>query len=318
MNRLLGFRIGRTLSNTGYLADKSRGNNRSQRPKFRKEEDVKKDNVLSKAEALAMLNALNEIQGDAMNFDSLMDMKTKKEKDSNTILKQLRIKLLTGRIEPASLFNKKEVEKSRKSLKRLVPELEEFNKKAYLDFKMECFDDGYNKQYKNWLLNAHPKLPTTNEEGQRHKDLDGHWSEHVFFHKYVDVFPEGRIKTFMNAVSCGLSQNPFLSVDEKKEHLEFFRQYFSQIHEDLVNNYLIKKDTLPNIPFIEKDENGKWPSEKEIMKKYSEMNPFEKEWYAEQFGPMSHRVKRRRSRLAALDESDAETGNIKLDDASDT
>ena len=69
MNRLLGFRIGRTLSNTGYLADKSRGNNRSQRPKFRKEADAKKDNVLSKAEALAMLNALNEIQGDAMNFD---------------------------------------------------------------------------------------------------------------------------------------------------------------------------------------------------------------------------------------------------------
>ena len=35
-----------------------------------------------------------------------MDMKSKKEKDSNTILKQLRIKLLTGRIEPGTkLYN---------------------------------------------------------------------------------------------------------------------------------------------------------------------------------------------------------------------
>ena len=111
---------------------------------------------------------------------------------------------------------------------------------------MECYDDGYNKQYKNINTNSHPKLPTTNEEGSRTADLDGHWSEHVFFHKYVDQFPPGRIRTFVNAVACGLSQNPFLSVEEKIEHLEWFRQYFTQIESDLINNFLIKDDIPKN------------------------------------------------------------------------
>ena len=51
-------------------------------------------------------------------------------------------------------------------------------------------------------------------------------------------------------------------------------------------------------------DDGMWPSEREIRKKYSEMNPFEKDWYAEQFGPMSHRIKKRRAKLEQLEEMD--------------
>ena len=127
-----------------------------------------------------------------------------------------------------------------------MPELEEHNRKTYFEFKMECYDDGYNQYYRNWRLNAHPKLPTTNEEGERHRELDGPWHEHVFFHKYVKEFPPGQIRTFMDAVACGLSQNPFLSVAEKKEHLEWFRQYFIQIEGDLVNNNILDFGSLPS------------------------------------------------------------------------
>ena len=47
-----------------------------------------------------------------------------------------------------------------------------------------------------------------------------------------------------------------------------------------------------------------WPSEREIRKKYSEMNPFEKDWYGEQFGPMTYRLRKRRAKLAQLEEID--------------
>ena len=39
----------------------------------------------------------------------------------------------------------------------------------------------------------------------------------------------------MESAAAGLSQNPFYTVDEKKEHLEFFRQYFVNYEDDLVN-----------------------------------------------------------------------------------
>ena len=39
----------------------------------------------------------------------------------------------------------------------------------------------------------------------------------------------------MESAAYGLSQNPFYTVDEKKEHLEFFRQYFVNYEDDLVN-----------------------------------------------------------------------------------
>ena len=46
---------------------------------------------------------------------------------------------------------------------------------------------------------------------------------------------DGAIGLFMESAAAGLSQNPFYTVDEKKEHLEFFRQYFVNYEDDLVN-----------------------------------------------------------------------------------
>ena len=50
----------------------------------------------------------------------------------------------------------------------------------------------------------------------------------------------------MEAAACGLSQNPFLTVSEKQEHMEWFRQYFLNIEEDLINNEIIEPGALPD------------------------------------------------------------------------
>ena len=68
------------------------------------------------------------------------------------------------------------------------------------------------------------------------------WQEHVFMDQFSNAFPPGQIRTFMEAAACGLSQNPFLTIGEKHEHLEFFRQYFVARENDLIQSSIIDKE----------------------------------------------------------------------------
>lgn len=64
------------------------------------------------------------------------------------------------------------------------------------------------------------------------------FADHVFFDDLLEDFPSsGPIRTFMEQVTVGLSQNPNLSVEEKREHIEWYKNYFHQKAEAL-------KDTL--------------------------------------------------------------------------
>ncbi|KAM4860034.1 small ribosomal subunit protein mS31 [Thomomys bottae] len=71
------------------------------------------------------------------------------------------------------------------------------------------------------------EFPINNEAGF---DDDGsEFYEHVFLDKYLEGFPkQGPIRHFMELVTCGLSKNPYLSVKQKVEHIEWFRNYFNE------------------------------------------------------------------------------------------
>ncbi|XP_025118720.3 28S ribosomal protein S31, mitochondrial isoform X3 [Bubalus bubalis] len=71
------------------------------------------------------------------------------------------------------------------------------------------------------------EFPINNEAGF---DDDGsEFHEHIFLDKYLEGFPkEGPIRHFMELVTCGLSKNPYLSVKQKVEHIEWFRNYFNE------------------------------------------------------------------------------------------
>ncbi|XP_029336543.1 28S ribosomal protein S31, mitochondrial-like, partial [Mus caroli] len=50
-------------------------------------------------------------------------------------------------------------------------------------------------------------------------------------------FPkQGPIRLFMELVTCGLSKNPYLSVKQKVEHIEWFRNYFNEKRDILKEN----------------------------------------------------------------------------------
>ena len=64
--------------------------------------------------------------------------------------------------------------------------------------------------------------------------------EHVFLEHLIGDFPKkGPIRHFMDLVLIGLSKNPYLSVKQKKEHIDWFRDYFEKrkhVTDEAINN----------------------------------------------------------------------------------
>lgn len=52
--------------------------------------------------------------------------------------------------------------------------------------------------------------------------------EHVFLERWIEPWcpKTGPIRHFMELVCTGLSKNPYLTVQEKKEHISFYENYF--------------------------------------------------------------------------------------------
>ncbi|NXC94247.1 RT31 protein, partial [Certhia familiaris] len=70
------------------------------------------------------------------------------------------------------------------------------------------------------------EFPIDNEVGM---EDDAEFHEHIFLEKHLEGFPkEGPIRHFMELVICGLSKNPYLSVTQKVEHIEWFQKYFEE------------------------------------------------------------------------------------------
>ncbi|NXD24335.1 RT31 protein, partial [Spelaeornis formosus] len=68
------------------------------------------------------------------------------------------------------------------------------------------------------------EFPIDNEVGM---EDDAEFHEHIFLEKHLEGFPKGGpIHHFMELVICGLSKNPYLSVKQKVEHIEWFQKYF--------------------------------------------------------------------------------------------
>ncbi|XP_073439375.1 small ribosomal subunit protein mS31 isoform X1 [Dendrobates tinctorius] len=76
-------------------------------------------------------------------------------------------------------------------------------------------------------------FPIDNEAGlDEEQKVEFH--EHIFLEKYLEDFPKhGPIRHFMELVICGLSKNPYLTVQQKKDHIDWFHDYFHK-KEDLL------------------------------------------------------------------------------------
>uniref|UniRef100_A0A3P8RSK6 Small ribosomal subunit protein mS31 n=1 Tax=Amphiprion percula TaxID=161767 RepID=A0A3P8RSK6_AMPPE len=89
----------------------------------------------------------------------------------------------------------------------------------------------WTKEGKMW------QYPVDNEAGLE-EEASVPFHEHVFLEKHLEEgFPrQGPVRHFMELVVVGLSKNPYLTVQQKKEHISWFRDYFHQNEEILKND----------------------------------------------------------------------------------
>ncbi|XP_030602938.1 small ribosomal subunit protein mS31 [Archocentrus centrarchus] len=78
------------------------------------------------------------------------------------------------------------------------------------------------------------QYPVNNEAGLE-EEAKVPFHEHIFLEKHLEEgFPhEGPVRHFMELVVAGLSRNPYLTVQQKKEHIYWFKDYFHQKEEVL-------------------------------------------------------------------------------------
>ncbi|XP_053187635.1 28S ribosomal protein S31, mitochondrial [Scomber japonicus] len=71
--------------------------------------------------------------------------------------------------------------------------------------------------------------PIDNEAGLE-EEASVPFHEHIFLDKHLEEgFPrQGPVRHFMELVVAGLSRNPYVTVQQKKEHISWFRDYFHQ------------------------------------------------------------------------------------------
>jgi small subunit ribosomal protein S31 len=93
------------------------------------------------------------------------------------------------------------------------------------------------------------KFPINNEQGMD-DEANVFFAEHVFLEPLIDEWcpNKGPIRHFMELVCVGLSKNPFLSVEEKKDHINWFRQYFYEKNQLLKEVEAFEIKSLPENP----------------------------------------------------------------------
>ncbi|XP_063920248.1 small ribosomal subunit protein mS31 isoform X2 [Zophobas morio] len=89
------------------------------------------------------------------------------------------------------------------------------------------------------------KFPIDNEQGLE-EEKKVYFTDHVFLEKHLEPWCplKGPIRHFMELVCVGLSKNPYLTVEAKKEHVLWFREYFKDKLELLQETGAIQETDL--------------------------------------------------------------------------
>lgn len=91
------------------------------------------------------------------------------------------------------------------------------------------------------------RFPIDNEQDiGAEKEVD--FTEHIFLEEHLEPWcpKKGPVRHFMELVTVGLSKNPYMSVQEKHDHINYYKEYFES-----------KKDVLQKIIVETKKEEPK-------------------------------------------------------------
>lgn len=107
--------------------------------------------------------------------------------------------------------------------------LEELNNVNQMGVWQNSFRDDINLSNKLWQYPIDNEVCKTEEHGVSFED-------HVFLEYLLDDFPKkGPVRRFMELVINGLQQNPHLTVRQKRERVNWFKDYFENFSEEELN-----------------------------------------------------------------------------------
>lgn len=80
------------------------------------------------------------------------------------------------------------------------------------------------------------------------EEAKNYFTEHVFLERHLESWcpTKGPIRHFMELVCVGLSKNPYFTVTQKKEHIEWFREYFAG-KKELLDSVIIDSDATKEL-----------------------------------------------------------------------
>lgn len=92
------------------------------------------------------------------------------------------------------------------------------------------------------------QFPIDNEQGLD-DEAKNYFTEHIFLDKHIESWcpRKGPIRHFMELVCVGLSKNPYYSVQQKIDHIEWFRQYFDEKKDILEKNIVQQGSPIKSV-----------------------------------------------------------------------
>ena len=107
-----------------------------------------------------------------------------------------------------------------------LEEMDNVDKIGYLGVRRNAFADQISISNRLW------QYPIDNEVCKIEEENTS-FEEHVFLEYLLDDFPsKGPVRRFMELVINGLQKNPYLSVEQKKQRVRWFHDYFSNFSEE--------------------------------------------------------------------------------------
>lgn len=129
--------------------------------------------------------------------------------------------------EPLGIFSKSDITLSQSSdCLKIWKKLEEKELKLAITHPPANYFEKmalWTEQGKLW------RFPINNEQGLEDEEKVD-FSEHVFLEQHLEPWcpKKGPIRHFMELVCVGLSKNHYITAQEKKEHILWYRDYFEQ------------------------------------------------------------------------------------------
>lgn len=110
-----------------------------------------------------------------------------------------------------------------------LDELDKVDKVGYIGVRRNAFANQISLSNRLWQYPIDNEVCKVEEENTS-------FEEHVFLEYLLDDFPsKGPVRRFMELVVNGLQKNPYLSVEQKKERVRWFHDYFSNFSEEELN-----------------------------------------------------------------------------------